>query len=243
MKQLINDIITARVNGCKNSIYRTPLLGFTKADDEIFFRFKSLIGESHLMPAELLNGARSVMAFFLPYHKELIVENRQGTLAARSWALAYQFTNNFIDDTCKEISRCLHEKGIKTAWLLPTYEFDKNKLIAQWSHKHVAFACGLGTFGRNHLLITPKGCAGRFGTMVLDIDIEPTSRSAQTHHCFVENGCSYCRKKCPVEALNNGEFNRHKCYSQCLTNDDFYQDLECVEVCGKCATGPCAYID
>lgn len=243
MKQLISGIINYRVNECKNSIYRPPLVGFAKADDEIFFRLKTIIGENHLMPYELLSGARSVMAFFLPYREKLIVDNRQGSLAARSWALAYQFTNNFIDDLCKDVSHRLREKGIKTAWLLPTYEFNKDKLIAQWSHKHVAFACGLGTFGRNQLLITPKGCAGRFGTMVLDSDIEPSPRSSQTHHCFAENGCSYCRKQCPVEALNNEEFDRHKCYGQCLTNDGLYHDLECVEVCGKCATGPCAYIE
>lgn len=243
MKQLINEVITAMVSECKHNIHRPPLLGFAKADDEIFFKFKSLIGQNHLMPNELLPGARSVMAFFLPYHKELIVENRQGPLAARSWAAAYQLTNNFIDDICREVGRRLQQKGVKTAWLLPTYEFDKEKLIAQWSHKHVAFACGLGTFGKNQLLITSKGCAGRFGTMVLDADIEPTPRSSQTHHCFSENGCSYCRKQCPVGALNNGEFDRHKCYGQCLVNDDLYSDLECVEVCGKCATGPCAYID
>lgn len=243
MKQLINDIISSMVNRCENNIYRPPLLGFAKADDEIFFRFKSLIGENHLMPDELLAGARSVMAFFLPYNNELIVENRQGALAARSWALAYHFTNNFIDGICREVSQCLGEKGIKTAWLLPTYEFDKNKLVAQWSHKHVAFACGLGTFGKNQLLITSKGCAGRFGTMVIDIDIEPTPKSSHTHHCFAESGCSYCRTNCPVEALNNGEFDRHKCYGQCLANDNLHKDLGCVEVCGKCATGPCAYID
>lgn len=243
MKQIINNIIATMVSECSNNIYRAPLLGFAKADDELFIRFKSLIGEKHFTPEELLPGARSVMAFFLPYQKSLIVENRQGSVAARSWAHAYQLTNKFIGDICKEVSRRLEEMGIRTAWLLPTYEFDKDKLIAQWSHKHVAFACGLGTFGKNHLLITSKGCAGRVGTMVLDVDIESDQRSSQTHRCFNENGCCYCGKHCPADALSNEELERHKCYGQCLINNDLYNDLGSVEVCGKCATGPCAFIE
>jgi hypothetical protein len=55
-----------------------------------------------------------------------------------------------------------------------THNFNEEDLTAGWSHKSVAFVAGLGTFGVNRMLITPAGCAGRFGSMVISAEIPPT---------------------------------------------------------------------
>lgn len=241
MKKTIEEFIAEKAYSAQPAIYRTPLTGYARADDEIFQRLKSHIADNYLLPGDLLPGAKSVLAFFLPFNEETVAGNRGGEFATYQWAETYELTNKLINEICSGLSQILAEKGVKTAFLLPTYEFDKVKLLAQWSHKHTAYACGLGTFGRNQMLITPKGCGGRFGTMVLDLELEPSTRPDKVHDCSAENGCDYCIKNCPVQAVSKSGYDRHRCFSHCRANDDLFPGLGCVEVCGKCATGPCGY--
>ena len=224
--------------------YREPLFGYASASDPIFLQLKTVVGENHLMPCDLLPAAQTVFAFFLPFRKEIIEHNRNGKLASREWARVYIDTNQLISRIGLELQAALAEKKIQLVSQSPTYDFDKEKLIANWSHRHIAYACGLGTFGRNNLLITAKGCSGRLGTLILDIPLEPSPRTQLIHYCLDDTkGCSYCQKICPVQALSDPIFNRQSCYQQLLLNDRTYLDLELCDVCGKCATGPCGYIE
>lgn len=244
MKDIIEKFIIDSVKKASPPIFREPLIGYSSAKDPIFGQLKTVIGENQLLPGDLLPDAKTVLAFFLPYSKEVISSNKEEKHASRQWAEAYDYTNWLINKVLQQLNEIMAVHGVKMAWLLPTYEFDKKKLVAQWSHKHVAYACGLGTFGRNQLLITPKGCGGRFGTAVLNITMEPSKRSEVTHACLADSGCDYCKKKCPVQALSEtAGYDRHRCYELCLDNDRLFSDLESVEVCGKCATGPCAYME
>lgn len=242
MKTFIESYIKQSIISNNACIFREPLIGFASANDTIFSDFKTIISDSHLLPFDLLPEAKTVMAFFLPFTKEIVKGNKNGEYASRQWAETYHFTNNFINQLLNNLSKELVNKNVKMSWLLPTYVFDKEKLIADWSHKHIAYACGLGTFGKNNLLITKSGCAGRLGTAVLDTFIPPTQRPDKIHSCFGESGCTYCAKICPAKALDGNEFNRHSCYKVCLKNDEIFLDLDCVEVCGKCSTGPCAVL-
>lgn len=232
------------INSSGLDYYREPLFGYASASDPIFLQFKTVVGENHLLPYELLPVAQTVFAFFLPFRKEIIGHNQDGKLASREWAKVYIDTNRLISKIGLELQTALSEKKIQLVSQPPTYDFDKEKLIANWSHRHIAYACGLGTFGRNNLLITAKGCGGRLGTLVLDIPLKPSPRPQLVHHCFHDTkGCSYCQKICPVQALSDSLFNRQSCYEQLLLNDRTYQELELCDVCGKCATGPCGYIE
>lgn len=241
MKDFIVNIIVKLVNNARPAIYRAPLIGYASAKDEVFLQTKAIVGEKYILPEGLLPGAKTVVAFFLPFKKEIVFGNRQGNMPSRQWAQAYQTTNNLINNICRELNSQLAEKGVKSAWLLPTYEFDQKKLMAQWSHKHAAFACGLGTFGRNQLFLTARGCAGRIGSMVLDIELAPDTRNNELVACI--DGCKYCMDICPVGALSNSGFDRHKCFAHCQAADNSFPDLDCVEVCGKCSTGPCAFLE
>lgn len=244
MKEWLEQKVRRIIGSSGLNYYREPLFGYASASDPIFRQFKTAVGADHLLPFDLLPEAKSVFAFFLPFRKEIIEHNRGGKLASREWAQVYIDTNRLISKIGSELRTALGEKKIQLVSQPPTYDFDKEKLIANWSHRHIAYACGLGTFGRNNLLITAKGCGGRLGTLVLDIPLEPSPRPQLIHHCFHDTiGCSYCQKICPVQALTNSVFNRQDCYQQLLLNDHTYQDLELCDVCGKCATGPCGYIE
>jgi epoxyqueuosine reductase QueG len=182
-----------------------------------------------------------VVAFFIPFTAKVIKSNRGRGLASREWAMAYGDGNQLISEICESLHNRLEEIGVQCSWKQATHDFDEEKLVASWSHRHVAWACGLGQFGKNNLLITDAGCAGRLGSMVIDADIAPSPRleDITCSHCL-NSECMVCQKVCPVGALDPAGFNRHACYQQLLRVADAYEDLGLCDVCGKCSVGPCA---
>ncbi len=243
-KVIIQNTVTDII-GCSGlDYYREPLFGYAAAADPIFHSYQTVIGPGHFLPTDLLPQAQTVFAFFLPFTKSILEDNRTGHYASREWAQVYIETNQLITEISQEIKNRCRARGINYEFQPPTYVFDRELLIANWSHRHIAYACGLGTFGRNNLLITRKGCGGRFGSGVLDILLFPTPRPDVIRHCFQQTrNCNYCVKVCPVAAFSGPHFRRHACYGQCLKNDAYYTDLGSCDVCGKCVTGPCGYLE
>lgn len=244
MKEMIETTIVETVHSSGHDYYREPIVGYADALDPIFLQLKTAVGPEHLLPTDLLPTAKTVFAFFLPFKKNILDHNRSGELATREWAQVYIKTNQLISQISLEIKKLCDTRNVGFESQPPTYVFDRKLLIANWSHRHVAYACGLGTFGCNNLLITRKGCGGRLGSGVLDIRLEASTRPENIHGCFRQSrNCVYCIKICPVSALNDARFQRESCYAQCLKNDDIYRDLDSCDVCGKCVTGPCGFLD
>ncbi|MGQ9825029.1 MAG: epoxyqueuosine reductase [Desulfotomaculales bacterium] len=242
LESLIREVISRQVEEHRGkTAYRKPLAGFARADDPGFLRLKGAVGPGHLLPQDLLPEARSVVAFFLPFTAELVRVNRDDPYVSREWAEAYIETNAFIAEICRVLAEELAVYGVRAAWQQPTHNFDPAALVSSWSHKHVAYLCGLGTFGRNHLLITPAGCAGRLGSLVLDAPLEP-SPALRGENCLFRRGeeCTSCVDLCPAGALTEEGFDRQKCYRYLLEVDAHFRDLSTCDVCGKCAAGPCA---
>ena len=220
--------------------YRTPLVGVARADDPLFEKLREVTHAGHLHPRDLLEDARSAVAFFLPFTGELADANRAGTMATRRWAEAYVETNALISRVTAHITEKLSAMGIRAAYQSPTGNFDTDKLMANWSHRHVAYIAGLGTFGLHNLLITEAGCLGRLGSFVLDKRVEPTPRPTE-ERCLVRSGrdCGACMDLCPTGALTEEGFDRHRCYDW-LLKTDLHLDISSAAVCGKCSLGPCA---
>ncbi len=217
--------------------YRTPLVALASVDDPGFEELPKRI-PGHLRPCDLLPHARSVCAFFLPFARSVVAANAGGDLASEGWALAYVETNALLARICERLAEELGRLGISAAWQPPTHTFDPVRLVSTWSHKSVAVVAGLGQLGHHHMLITEAGCAGRLGSVVLDVDVSSRAASSMSA-CAYDRGCRACIERCPVGALTDDGFDRTRCYVRCLDNDArFPQWL--ADVCGKCATGPCA---
>jgi epoxyqueuosine reductase QueG len=193
----------------------------------------------HLVPRALLPEAQTVCSIFVPFARVVVSSNRSGQVTSEAWARAYVETNWLLSHICEVLVSQLSEMGIPAAWAPPTHNFDPQRLISAWSHKSVAAIAGLGKFGHHQMLITDAGCAGRFGSIVLDAVVEQPPCQALGEVCAFEQGCRTCIEKCPVGALTEDNFDRHRCYEMCLTNDARFPDW-LADVCGKCATGPCA---
>ena len=229
--------------GCAD-YWRSPLVAVAGADDPLIGELPRIGDPEHSAPRDLLASARSVIVFFIPFQKWVGEENdASGFFAAQSWAESYVATNDCIAAVNLHIEDCLRQAGHLAATTPATHNFDEKKLISKWSHKHLAYAAGLGTFGQNRLLITEAGCCGRLGSLVTSMDLPP-SRRPPREFCLLKAGrrCSACVSKCVYGALGEDGFDRHACYRQLLANDAYYSDLPLVDVCGKCACGvPCSY--
>jgi epoxyqueuosine reductase len=224
--------------------WRRPLVGVASALDPLFGRLERVADPGHAMPADLLRGVRSVIVFFVPFQPALGEANdRHGRLASRGWAESYVETNLLIRKIGGHLGRSLRRAGHSVLATPATHNFDENRLVSGWSHKHVAYIAGLGTFGHHHLLITEAGCCGRLGSLLTSAEIRATPRPEE-EWCLGRAGrpCLACVSKCSYGALLRGSFDRHACYRQCLENDAHYSDLPLVDVCGKCSCEvPCSY--
>jgi epoxyqueuosine reductase QueG len=244
IERVIKDFVVSYPRKKKvQTLWREPIIGFSAARDPLFEQFKEIVRPTHVTPPELLPGAKSVVAYFLPFSKTLHEENFEAEVhCSRSWAVAYVETNQLIADINDHLKVQLELKGYRAALIPPTRNFDEETLMSDWSHRHVAYAAGIGRFGFHNLLITEKGCTGRLGSMVTDLALEP-SRRPEEEFCLQKAGteCLKCVERCQYDALFADAYDRHACYRQCLANDRYHDDLDLTDACGKCsAMVPCS---
>jgi epoxyqueuosine reductase QueG len=225
-------------------MWEDPIVEIISADDEKLQILKEAVSINHFMPCDILPDAKSIISFFIPFHKDIVESNIDGAMASREWAIAYVKTNDLIAEINNKIEMLMAEKGHKAGKIPATHNFDKKKLMSNWSHRHIAYIAGIGTFGINNMLITKKGCCGRFGSIVTNYKFkEYLQKSESKEKCLnkLHGGCGICQKRCVASAYPNKSFDRNLCYKQCLENAKYHGEIGHVDVCGKCLVGlPCS---
>lgn len=222
--------------------WRTPLMACADARDPLFEGLRQTAHPGHLLPSDLLAGARTVVAYFLPFSRHVIQSNRKGTFQSELWARAYLETNELICSINERLSSMLNDCGYRSSTVAPTHTFDATTLLSPWSHRHAAYIAGLGTFGLNRLLITQMGCCGRLGSLVTDAVLPADTRPVEEFCSFRRDGsCGVCVRRCPSTALSAERFDRHACYQTLLANERYRVHIGRADACGKCACGlPCS---
>ncbi len=225
--------------------WRVPLLGIADAADPRFAALREVTTRTHTLPGDLLPGARSVLCYFLPLERGVVWSNRAEEAASTEWARAYLETNALLQAIGSRLESILAEAGAEAVATPPTHRFDRELLVSDWSHRHVARIAGLGEFGLNRMLITPSGCCGRLGSVITSLSLEPTSRSNTPACLYYHDGrCTACVKRCHVGALKKTFFDRARCYRVCLENEVRHASLGKADVCGNCLVGlPCSMRD
>ena len=66
-----------------------------------------------------------------------------------------------IDRAGRAMTTLIESDGAKAALTPATHNFDKERLVSLWSHKHLRHLIGLCRYGTNCQFITPAGCSGR----------------------------------------------------------------------------------
>lgn len=224
--------------------FREPLVSSVSASDPRFLDLQRVVHPSHMLPHDLLPGARSVVSFFLPFAPWVLEANaRHKEQVAREWAVAYVETNALIGRITARLIEMLAERGIGAAAEPATYNFDPDTLVSRWAHKSVAVVAGLGSFGLHQLVITEAGCAGRFGSLVLDAELPHAPVAARERCLYLHDGsCVECVMRCPIAALDVSEpLDKEQCWHRCQAVGEEFSHLGLADICGKCAIGPCSF--
>lgn len=207
------DAIYPELAGMK--MYEEPLVGFARADDELFiseFKKSGVIHPEYLTPLEWLPSAKTVIIFFLPFTKEVKESNRNKTdgpyepdipqRCSAQWLHARIEGQIFLNEITDHIQSILENEGFET--ICPTTSGKLRMItpyISTWSERHAAYAAGLGTFGLSKGLITKKGMAGRFGSVITNakFNVTPRPYSGPFEYCIM---CGACMMKCPAGAID-----------------------------------------
>lgn len=220
-------------------IFDSPIIGAARADDPLFLKLKEteVIGPNHRLPKEWLPSARTVISYFLPFSKELLIANRASGFPALEWVgknEAKKFNSGLRDYLVEQ----LEIRGEKAIAPNRDPEYKVIDRRSNWSEKHSAYICGLGSFGQNTFLITSRGCAGRLGSVITSMELEVTSNRYRLFLAYCRE-CGKCFNSCPVGAMKPEGKDNELCtnYLKEVIKPNFSPHFGC----GKCQVlVPCA---
>lgn len=220
---------SGRFPGGGERYFDDPLIGFADASDPLFTEYKTVIGEFHLTPGELVATSTpadpwepaTVISWVLPVTDQTRASNRsQAVYPSRAWAETRNFGEQFNSALRRHMVSWLTGKGHRAAapQLMPAWrELSKTAvgIASAWSERHAAYAAGLGTFSLNDALITPKGIAHRLGSVITDLVLEPSVRPypERRSNCLYhrKGTCGACIGRCPVGALSRDGHDKVRC--------------------------------
>ena len=229
-------------------IFDSPLIGFGSPDDLLYNKFASseVASEDFLLPKQWLSGAKTVVSVFMPYGQAIKKSNAEDfSWPSIMWLYARYEGQLFIREFARYLCNLFEEHGAKSVIPAadPRYKTgdtrdksggEKERFLSNWSERHVAYACGLGTFGLSKGLITEKGTCGRFCSLVTEIDFPKTERNYIGVYDYCNN-CGDCIRNCPVNAVSEEEGKNDLLCSNFL--DKTFEKHNPRYGCGKCQVG------
>lgn len=252
-----------KVDGGK--YFDSPLVGFASADDPLFKDYKKIIGRFHFSPRDIFdqifgksdrNKELSVISWVLPICEDTRKANRKATkFPSLLWSHTRYFGEPFNDRLRDHVVSLLKRKGYKAVAPTNSPRFihhmhaPKVGFTSNFSERHAAYACGLGTFALCDGFITPRGKAMRVGTVVTDLVLTPSDKPYSHHHAnclYYFNGtCKVCTTRCPCGAITSKGHDKDKCYEYMHNVSRPAKSTEYgVEItgCGLCQTKvPCEF--
>ncbi len=222
-------------------IFEHPLVGVSSARDEIYETYKDpdIVGADYMLPAQWLKGAKTVLSFFSPFSRHIKKSNAWGNLPSDQWLHGRIEGQAYMVAAAQALAMRIRSEGMRA--LVPLEDkrfkvFTEPKFYSNWSERHAAYAGGLGTFSLNRAIITEKGIAGRFCSVITDVELPADVRgyTGIYDNCSM---CGTCLRACPVDAINK----HGKAHMPCkIFLDGIKAQHPPWYGCGKCQCGmPC----
>jgi len=277
LEQLIKNFILENDRNRRTQLdlgiyWEEPLVGFASGMDPLFFEYKTIIGSFHLTPREVISAALrekgkglllsqieqiSVISWILPISEDTRKSNRKEVqFPSKLWACTRDFGEACNNALRRHVTGFLEDLGhlAVAPILLPSFQQFRDEnggWTSLWSERHIAYACGLGTFSLNDGLITPKGMAIRIGSVVTLLKLMPSEKRYRHHreNClqFRNEKCGKCISRCPAGAITEKGHDKDKCYDYVNSEPLKAKRLEYglqnpPPSCGLCQTGvPCEF--
>lgn len=191
-------------------LYDAPILGFAAADDPLFDALKKpeAVGVHALTPREWMPQAETVISLFFPASPEVRKSNRaDGSWPSPGWVHARAEGMDRIDRVNERLCGILASEGylalspVRSERFFAREEEAERIYTSNWSERHVAYICGLGTFGLSKGLITRRGVAGRFTSILTNLLLVPDVRSYTGLYDYCSL-CGACARNCPAGAIS-----------------------------------------
>lgn len=205
-------------------LYDDPIIAIGSADDPMWEDMKApqAVGTLFRTPKEWLPQGRCVVSYFAPFSDFVVEGNKKDRIeVGNGWLYARVEGQAFLTEINHFLEQWFESQGVKALSPYASEEFkyifeagscddiaDKSlSFTSNWSERHVAFICGLGTFGLSKGLITRRGVAGRFGSVIVDAPLEVTPRP----YTEIYEYCTMCGAcmRCPGEAITLAEGKSH----------------------------------
>lgn len=222
-------------------MYERPIVGISSATDHLYETYNdpSIIGEHYMQPDMWLKDAKSVISFFNPFTQHVKDSNAGGDYPSNEWMHGRIEGQAYVVAAAQHLAAYIRSKGYKA--IVPIADgrylvYTHPKIYSNWSERHAAYASGLGTFSRNRAIITEKGIAGRFCSVITDmtLDVDERHYTGIYDNCIM---CGACQRSCPVEAINNHGKSHMPCKAFL---DEVLAEHPPWYGCGKCQCGmPC----
>jgi epoxyqueuosine reductase len=276
LEQLIKNFIkesdlNRRVQLDHGTYWGEPLIGFAAGTDPLFSEYKTLIGPFHQSPREIISAALrekgrdlllseidqiSVISWILPAAEDIRKSNRkESRYPSKLWAYMRLSGEACNDALRKHVAAFLENLGhvAVAPLLLPSFQSIRDEKVgwaSPWSERHVAYACGLGTFSLSDGFITPKGIAIRIGSVVTLLKLAPSEKRYRHHkeNClfFRNEKCGKCIVRCPAGAITEKGHDKDRCrgyISESLKTKWAEYGLQSPSLaCGLCQTAvPCEF--
>jgi len=245
-----------------NKIINRISVGGQSADHPFFEKLTEHI-KGHLAPSDFfkeafpfqINKKLSIVSFVLHYSKEVVMDNaKENKYPSYRW---FEMTDKFFNQIHEPLSKHIQDLFNESNIVFPT----KSKLYAingtekvrksNWSERHVAFGCGLGSFGLHGALITEFGCTARLISIVIDEEFEDYKKPFTDIHAnclhYQGKGCKRCVERCPVESVRpecriiENCFDREFVENKIISFEIYGKEIT---ACGLCMSGvPCSFIN
>lgn len=254
MKARIFDAVKRGIHTYENECgrqtrFKEPLVGYANTSEMLFDLFDD--HDLCKLPRKVYNPARAVIVYFLPYEDEVLESNAREREPSEQWIQAYH------DSTwaMMKVNACIIEEinrfGRLAAICSTPADWNERKCGPEWNFKAAAYVAKLGDFGPNGCLVTELGYAGRFGSILTDINLVPEnnygfsnmeSRANTSEMDEVYDGClqkmhfkGLCSDAmihaCPGGAITKDGIDRKACQEYCRT---IFVRVPTPDVCGKC---------
>ncbi len=260
----INDFLrkdeSNKMVGVDNSFIFEPnvLVGFDSGDDPIFNEYKDIIGKFHLTPTEAFNKFckkndisstlkdLSIVAFVLPINKKTKRENFEFSkeMPSERWAHTRLFGEKSNQRLQKYLVQELKKEGINAVapmtekYLFKIYpKHEKGVWASTWSHRHMLFASGLGSFGLSDGFINMRGKAMRCGSIIVDYRLPSDAGKRPNDPYEYCTECGDCIKRCPVGAISfENRHNKQICRAHVISTVPYIRKNYGIDIygCGLC---------
>ena len=211
-------------------MFERPLIGICSGDDPYFDFLKKHIGEFHWSPHEAFalkygdapspDRLRVISMVFPQTHATKEMQNSVTVFPCDRWLVSRGEWEKMMREFSSKLEESLAAIDIRSASIDLRSEFHRQDsenlgIASLWSHRHVAYAAGLGTFSLNDGFISERGIAIRLSSIIVEADTDITDRGDRGPYdwClhYSKGICGACINRCPVDAISKNGHNKQSC--------------------------------